>query len=100
METIGTQILEGLKQELAVLAESEVKIVLLDSSALIETGLHLRCNEVWLCSIQAKEAAWRLSNNTSITIDEAEKIIDRQMPNWEGIKYFHIYYLIGLHSHM
>ena len=100
METIGTQILEGLKQELAVLAESEVKIVLLDSSALIETGLYLRCNEVWLCSIQAKEAARRLSNKTSITIDEAEKITDRQMPNWERITYFHIYYLIGLHSHM
>lgn len=82
------RIVEEIKKELEACKERHEKVVVIDAALLLEIGLDVLVDEVWLVSVDEKTQVKRLmERERSISYTEALKRIRAQMPLEEKLKF-------------
>lgn len=81
------QIIEEVKQQLERLKESNTRVIVIDAAILIEMGLHLLTDEIWLVIVNKQTQIKRLMLRDNFQYNEAMSRINSQLGNDEKIKY-------------
>ncbi len=68
-------------------SNSEKQILVIDVPLLIETGMYKMVDEVWVVYIPEELQLKRLMDRNGLTLSQAKKRIDSQMPVYEKKKY-------------
>jgi dephospho-CoA kinase len=69
----------------SALGSAGPKVVVLEAIKLIEAGMHLRCDELWVVSCTREQQVERLVENRELTVAEAELRIAAQPPQAEKV---------------
>lgn len=77
------RLLHNLQDESALSAEA--RVVVLEAIKLIESGMHQRCDELWVVTCPREQQLQRLVEKRGLSLAEAELRIDAQPPQEEKI---------------
>ncbi len=80
-------IIVAFKKQIAILQKSvDIPFIVLDIPLLFEVGLQTLCDEVWLVMVDRYRQIERLCQRDGLSLKEATRIIDLQMPLAEKAK--------------
>jgi len=84
------KIKEEMDKQLKDCIEKKVDVVVIDAPLLLETGLGLKVDEVWLVAVDERTQIERLlKREPDMTYDQALERLKAQMPLEEKMKYAH-----------